>query len=412
MAPHQWVSMTPGETAFTRSGASSTASGATIVSSAPLTAASPAVPANAARADAAVTRVTEPSWRRCGSAAWSAFTWAKNLPSKAWRSAASSRVAIGPTPTAPGLAHSTKWSIVPVAAKKASSASRLVASSSATWTGWPIRCAAWSRRSLDRPVMVTSAPLAAKSLAAASPIPALAPMITTRCPSNDMVYSPSFVETDRLFKPYRYCESRQIGRLPGMDDGPRRPHTGRRRNDAAQEAILDAAFRLLSDPGSEAVTIDAIAAEAGVGRQTIYRWWPSKGAVVADALVRHARVVVPERDTGSFTGDLTAFFIDSFAGLENEGYADRLRQIVTEAQHDEHVARVLADFTAVRRAALRALLEQGRDTGELAADADLDMLVDMAYGVLYYRLLIGHAPLDEKAARTLAAELARPSGKH
>ena len=191
------------------------------------------------------------------------------------------------------------------------------------------------------------------------------------------------------------------------DDGPRRPHTGRRRNEAAREAILDAAFRLFSDPGTGVLTIDSIAAEAGVGRQTIYRWWPSKGAVLADALVRHAWVVVPERDTGSFADDLTAFFTDSFAGLENEGYADRLRQIVAEAQHDEHVARVLADFTVVRRAALRALLKRGRSAGELAADADLDMLVDMAYGVLYYRLLIRHAPLDEKAARSLAAEVTR-----
>ena len=129
------------------------------------------------------------------------------------------------------------------------------------------------------------------------------------------------------------------------------------------------------------------------------------GSMLADALVRHAWAVVPERDTGSFTEDLTAFFVDSFAGLEYGDYADRLRQIVAEAQHDEHVARVLADFTAVRRAALRALLERGRSAGELAADADLDMLVDMAYGVLYYRLLVGHAPLDENAARSLAAEL-------
>ena len=192
-----------------------------------------------------------------------------------------------------------------------------------------------------------------------------------------------------------------------MGDSPRRPHTGRRRNDAAKAAILDATFRLLSGPGTEAVTIDAIAAEAGVGRQTIYRWWPSKGAVAADALARHARVVVPERDTGSFTGDLAAFFTDSFAGLADEGLANRLRHIVAEAQHDEHVARVLADFTAVRRAALRALLERGRTAGELAAEADLDMLVDMAYGVLYYRLLVGHAPLDEQAARSLAAELTK-----
>jgi AcrR family transcriptional regulator len=191
--------------------------------------------------------------------------------------------------------------------------------------------------------------------------------------------------------------------------GTRRPHTGRRRNDAARDAILDAAFRLISDPGTENLTIDAIAAEAGVGRQTIYRWWPSKGAVLADALARYARAVVPERDTGSFAGDLEAFLADSFAGLRDEGYAARLRQIVATAQHDEHVARVLADFTAARRAALRALLERGRDSGDLAADADLDMLTDMAYGVLYYRLLVGHAPLDERAARSLAAELTRPA---
>jgi AcrR family transcriptional regulator len=195
-----------------------------------------------------------------------------------------------------------------------------------------------------------------------------------------------------------------------MGDTPRRPHTGRRRNDAAEAAILDATFRLLSGPGTEGLTIDAIAAEAGVGRQTIYRWWPSKGAVVADALAHHAQVVVPERETGSFTGDLAAFLTDSFAGLENEGYAARLRQIVAEAQHDEHVAQVLANFTAVRRAALRALLERGRTAGEIAADADLDMLVDMAYGVLYYRLLVGHAPLDERAAQSLAAELTSSAG--
>jgi AcrR family transcriptional regulator len=191
---------------------------------------------------------------------------------------------------------------------------------------------------------------------------------------------------------------------------PRRPHTGRRRNDAAKEAILDAAFRLLSDPETDSVTIDAIAAEAGVGRQTIYRWWPTKGAVVAEALARHARAVVPERDTGSLHGDLTAFLEDSFAGLEDSHVCGRLRQIVAAAQQDPHVAQVLADFTAIRRAALRALLKRGQDAGELDLDADLDMLVDMAYGVLYYRLLVGHAPLDEKAARSLAAELTGHAG--
>jgi AcrR family transcriptional regulator len=193
------------------------------------------------------------------------------------------------------------------------------------------------------------------------------------------------------------------------ETSPRRPHTGRRRNDAARDAILDAAFRLLRGPGAAGVTIEAIAAEAGVGRQTIYRWWPTKGAVVADALMRHARAAVPDRDTGSFGGDLAAFLTDTFAGLETEGYAGALREIVAAAQTDEHVTRVLADFTAARRAALRSLLARGQAKGELAADADLDMLVDMTYGVLYYRLLVGHAPLDPAAARSLAAELTRSS---
>lgn len=66
---------------------------------------------------------------------------------------------------------------------------------------------------------------------------------------------------------------------------------------------------------------------------------------------------------------------------------------------------VLAEFTAQRRAALPAVLERGRDRGELDPDADLDMLVDMAYGVLWYRLLVGHAPLDDDTARRLAGRL-------
>jgi AcrR family transcriptional regulator len=189
------------------------------------------------------------------------------------------------------------------------------------------------------------------------------------------------------------------------DSGQRRPHTGRRRNEAARDAILDVTFELLRAGGVGGLTIDAIAEAAGVGRQTIYRWWPSKGAVVADALARQARVIVPPRDSGVFAADLTAFLADSFAGLDDPGTVRALRQLAAAAQQDEHAAGMLADFTAQRRAALRTLLERGRDQGQLAPGTDLDMLVDMAYGVLWYRLLVGHAPLDADAARRLAAHL-------
>lgn len=186
---------------------------------------------------------------------------------------------------------------------------------------------------------------------------------------------------------------------------PPRPHTGRHRNAAARDAILDVTFELLRAQGTNGVTIDAIAEAAGVGRQTIYRWWPTKGAVVAEAMARGARVIAPARDSGSFRRDLVDFLTDSFAGLQDPGTRRALRQLVSAGVHDEHVAEVLAEFTAQRRATLRALLERGIASGDIAAAADLGMLVDLAYGVLWYRLLVGHAPLDAGAARDLAAHL-------
>lgn len=99
------------------------------------------------------------------------------------------------------------------------------------------------------------------------------------------------------------------------------------------------------------------------------------------------------------------FLVDSFAGLEDPGMRRALRQLVSATQTDEHVAEVLAEFAAQRRAALRALLERGQVSGDLCANANLDLLVDVFYGVLWYRLLVGHAPLDPRAARDLAAQL-------
>jgi AcrR family transcriptional regulator len=87
----------------------------------------------------------------------------------------------------------------------------------------------------------------------------------------------------------------QTGAFPVMPDhrapapAPRRPHTGRRRNQAARQAVLDAAAELLSRPDGAATSIEEIAQTSGVSKHTIYRWWPSKGAVLLDALVEQAR---------------------------------------------------------------------------------------------------------------------------
>jgi AcrR family transcriptional regulator len=185
----------------------------------------------------------------------------------------------------------------------------------------------------------------------------------------------------------------------------RRLHTGRRRNEAARQAILDAAFRLLRSADGRDLTIDAIASAAGVGKQTIYRWWPSKGAVVAAALADRARDTARVPDSGTLRDDLVRFLVDTFAGAADRSAAGMLRRIMAAAQDDPHLAEAVAGFTAQRRRELRSLLERGQARGELPGTADLDMLTDLAYGFLWYRLLVGHASLDASAAESLAGHL-------
>ncbi|MFD8703826.1 TetR/AcrR family transcriptional regulator [Kitasatospora sp. NPDC059648] len=190
-----------------------------------------------------------------------------------------------------------------------------------------------------------------------------------------------------------------------------RPHTGRRRNEAAHRAILDAALHLLADSDGTPVTIDAIARTAGVGKQTVYRWWPSKGAVLLDALTDRADQDVSDQpDTGSLRTDLRAFIETTFDAAQRSTTASALRTVVREAARDPHLAELMQTFTATRRTALLDLLARGRERGELHGDADLDLIVDQVYGLFWYRFLLGHAPLDAAAAERLAATLTEGNG--
>jgi AcrR family transcriptional regulator len=194
--------------------------------------------------------------------------------------------------------------------------------------------------------------------------------------------------------------------LDVVPTGRDRPHTGRRRNEAARRAVLEAAADLLGRSG-EATTVDAIAAAAGVGRQTIYRWWPSKGAVLLEAMTEQARRDVPAVDTGSLLGDLEGFLMATFRAASDAPGRSLLRSVMAQALHDPHAAGVLSRFTEQRRQELRAILSRGQARGQLPSSADLDLAVDQAYGLLWYRILLGHAPLTAEVARRLARTLAR-----
>ncbi|MEU9989999.1 TetR/AcrR family transcriptional regulator [Streptomyces sp. NPDC048045] len=192
---------------------------------------------------------------------------------------------------------------------------------------------------------------------------------------------------------------------PGTAGAAPRPHTGRRRNEAARRAILDAALELLADADGAPVSVETIARAAGVGKQTLYRWWPSKGAVLLDALADRAAQDVPAPDTGTLRGDLRALAVATFETSQRSPAAPALRTLVREAARDPHLAELLRTFTESRRAAVRAVLERGSERGELSGDRDVDLLVDQFYGFFWYRFLLGHAPLDAATAERLADSL-------
>jgi AcrR family transcriptional regulator len=182
-----------------------------------------------------------------------------------------------------------------------------------------------------------------------------------------------------------------------------RPHTGSRRNEAAEQAILRAAAELLAAGDGALITVAAIAERAGVGKQTIYRWWPSKSAVLLDAMIHRAEEVAPAPDSGDLQTDLRLFLRSTFAAAP----ANRslLLGVLREALGDAATMEQLASFTSVRRDALAQILDRARALGQIPSVERLDNVVDQAFGFLWYRMIFAHQPLDEHAADDLAAAL-------
>jgi AcrR family transcriptional regulator len=183
-----------------------------------------------------------------------------------------------------------------------------------------------------------------------------------------------------------------------------RPHTGSRRNEAAEQAILRAAAELLAGGEGALITVAAIAERAGVGKQTIYRWWPSKSAVLLDAMIRRADEVAPAPDSGDLRTDLRLFLRATFGAAP----ANRslLLGVLREALGDAATMDRLAAFTATRRDVLAQILDRARSRGQIPSLDAPDTVVDQAFGLVWYRMIFAHLPLDERTADEVAAALA------
>ncbi len=191
-----------------------------------------------------------------------------------------------------------------------------------------------------------------------------------------------------------------------MTEATRPP--GRPRSEATRQAVLESAAHLLDTETYRSISIERIAAEAKVGKQSIYRWWDSKADVLLEAFTDRALKRLPVLEpTGRALDDLEALLRLFFVNVRNETIFKTLTGLIAEAQTDpEFRAKFHSTFVATRRGMMREVLRAGVAGGQLRPDLGIETILDIIYGAFWYRLLSGTAePLDDSFARMLVATL-------
>ena len=174
------------------------------------------------------------------------------------------------------------------------------------------------------------------------------------------------------------------------DAGEARHHGNRHgRSEEARIAVLEAADDLLAERGFASVTIEGIAARAGVAKQTIYRWWSSKTDILFDALTADAAEYFTPADHGDLGNDLREQLSQLAAFLSKTDAGEVFRALAGQAQHDPAVAaRFESEVVARQRERDRGPFLRARHRGQLAETADIDLAIDQLVGPVYYRVLV------------------------
>ena len=168
---------------------------------------------------------------------------------------------------------------------------------------------------------------------------------------------------------------------------------GRPRRADADAAILGATLELLNEVGVAGLSMDLLAHRAGVGKATIYRRWDSKEALILDAL-RLTTAPIPAPDEGSLRADLFAYMDEVIARFSPGRGEDVLPHLIEASCYDAQLRASLDDFTRDRQATIRLILQRGIERGELPADVDVDLLVDVLLGPFFYHHLLTGAVVD------------------
>jgi AcrR family transcriptional regulator len=179
--------------------------------------------------------------------------------------------------------------------------------------------------------------------------------------------------------------------------------SGRPRSIHADQAILQATLDLLAEVGYESMSIEAIASRAGVGKTTIYRRYTSKEELVADA-IESLRDDLAIPDTGSFWGDMDILIKNAAKKIDSPLGRQTLALIVSTASSNPQFAEVYwTKYTKLRREAFSKILERAKSRDEIHKDADVDLIIDLVSGSLYYALIFKPTtePVEAYMRRTM-----------
>lgn len=182
------------------------------------------------------------------------------------------------------------------------------------------------------------------------------------------------------------------------EEAPRRGR-GRPRREGADEQILEVTLAVLDEKGYADLTVDEVAERTKVAKTTIYRRWPSKGALVAAAML--TKITPFETpNTGTLEGDLMA--VATRANTILSGDVGRIfAGLIGESQLDPDLQEIMLTSTRQRRVVYEGVVKRAIDRGELGSNADPELLIDLIVGALWNRLLITGAPLRESLPREI-----------
>jgi AcrR family transcriptional regulator len=192
---------------------------------------------------------------------------------------------------------------------------------------------------------------------------------------------------------------------------PTPPKRGRPRSGRTEQAILKAASELVATSGLADMTIEGVAERAAVGKASIYRRWPSKGALAFDAVVDTILAAQPTPDTGSLEADLLQVARTWIEGARDRRGGRTVAGLIAQVQSDPDLAAMWRErFVSRIRRERRPIIERAIARGEIPAGSDPEVIMDLFYGPLYHRYLNGHLPLNDafgkRVARMVAAAAA------